>query len=48
MFGAGALPSAPIDLVVSLEKFDSSAERGVGIETEQFMHILEVDVPKIV
>ena len=50
MFGASALlPSATIDLVVSLEKFDSSAEYArVGIETEQFMHILEVDVPKIV
>ena len=49
MFGASALlPSATIDLVVSLEKFDSSAEYArVGIETEQFMHILEVDVPKI-
>lgn len=43
------MPSATIDLVVSLEKFDSSAEYArVGIETEQFMHILEVDVPKIV
>ena len=41
MFGASALlPSAPIDLVVSLEKFDSSAEYArVGIETEQFMHL---------
>ena len=50
MFGASALlPSAQIDLVVSLEKFDSNAEYArVGIETEQFMHILEVDVPKII
>lgn len=50
MFGASALlSSAQIDLVVSLEKFDSSAEYArVGIENEQFMHILEVDVPKIV
>ena len=50
MFGASALlPSAQIDLVVSLEKFDSSVEYArVGIENEQFMHVLEVDLPKIV
>ena len=50
MFGASALlSSAQIDLVVSLEKFDSSVEYArVGIENEQFMHVLEVDLPKIV
>ena len=50
MFGASALlASAQIDFVVSLEKYDSSVEYArVGIETEQYMHILEVDIPKIV
>lgn len=50
MFGASSLlPIAQIDLVVCLEKFDSGVEYArVGIENEQFLNILEVDVPKIV
>ena len=50
MFGASALFAFGADRLSRFAgEFDSSAEYArVGIETEQFMHILDVDVPKIV
>lgn len=50
MFGASALLNkVKIDFVISLEKFDSSMEYArVGIEEQQTMRILGVEIPKIV
>ncbi len=50
MFGASALlQKASIDMVIRLEKYDSSKQyRRVGNEEDQYTNILGIDVPTIV
>lgn len=50
MFGASSiLEKNKIDFVVNLEKFDQNADYArVGIEDQQYMNILDVDIPQII